>query len=345
MSTQGEGFGLADSVWAAGMAHRFYVRGQSKIEIAEEFGVSRFKVARVLDTALRTGLVRLEYDLGEPVDPALSEDLRSAYGLRRAFVLDSTDGERPREERRERLGALAARLLTETVTATDVLGLSWARSVNAMAGKIARLPRCPVVQLCGVQTGMDLRDRSVETVSRLADVSGGPAYPISAPLVLPDAHTADVLRGQPGIADAFGRFRDLTKAVVSIGAWREGESTVYDSLSPAERDALRNRGAQAEIAARLFDAEGGTLSTGLDRHVLGITHEELRRVPEVVALGYTPAKAEAVDAVLRSGLVSTLVTDADTARIVLDLAAARPPATGADGDGRARPAGGYSADR
>ncbi|WP_019819127.1 sugar-binding transcriptional regulator [Saccharomonospora saliphila] len=327
MSNKAAFTGLTDAVRAATMAHRFYVKGDSKIEIAEAFGISRFKVARILDSALASGLVSLEYHLPEPVDPGLSDDLRAAYGLRRAFVLDRADGGESRAELRQRIGGLAARVLSETVTAEDVIGLSWARSVNVMTEHIGTLPPCPIVQLCGVQAGMDMRDRSVETVSRLAEVAGGPAYPIFAPLVLPDRRTTDTLRRQPGIAETFGRFGDLTTAVVSIGAWRAGESTVYDALSPDERDAITERGAKAEVAARLFDADGNALSTGLAHHVLAITHEELRRVPEVIALGYTAPKAEAVDAVLRSGLATTMITDSDTARAALDLARARHPAT------------------
>ncbi|MFC4001902.1 sugar-binding transcriptional regulator [Prauserella oleivorans] len=323
MSTKNRGWGLSDSVQAATIAHRFYVLGESKLEIAEAFGLSRFKVARILDTARERGLVRVEFDLPVPVDPALSEELRSAYGLDRAIVLERAERRVTRAEQRRRIGALAAQLLSEIATPDDVIGLSWARSVNVMTEQITSLPRCPIVQLCGVQAGTDMRDRSVETVGRLARVSGGAAYPIFAPLVLPDRRTTETLRRQPGIAETFGQFHHLTKAVVSIGAWRENESTVYDALSPAERDAISKRGAKAEVAARLFDADGNALSTGLAHHVLAISHDELRRVPEVIALGYTTPKAEAIDAVLRSGLVTTLITDAEAATEALRLAAAR----------------------
>jgi DNA-binding transcriptional regulator LsrR (DeoR family) len=45
----------------------------------------------------------------------------------------------------------------------------------------------------------------------------------------------------------------------------------------------------------------------------------------VIALGYSAPKAQAVDAVLRSGMVSTLVTDTAAATGILELAAKRPP--------------------
>ncbi|WP_435070774.1 sugar-binding transcriptional regulator [Amycolatopsis thermoflava] len=310
---------MLDGLTATLVAHRFYVLGQSKIEIAADFGISRFKVARLIDAALSQGLVRVEFAPPAPVDVRLSDELRSAYGLRQAFVLNRAASTGARPQVRRQIGAFAAQLLSETVTEDDVVGLSWARSVNAMAAAVRRLPKCPIVQLCGVQAGMDMRDRSVETVRQVAEVSGGDAYPIYGPLVLPDRRTTEILRRQPGIAETFAQFPRLTKAVVSIGAWLPGESTVYDAVSPAEREAITARGARAEVAARLFDGEGKPLSTGLAHHVLAIDTAELLKVPEVIALGYTAPKAAAIDAVLRSGLVSTLITDTPAAEGVLRL--------------------------
>lgn len=324
MSVVKKGSSLTEALLLATVARRFYVQGRSKLEIAGEFRVSRFKVARMLDTARDSGLVRVEFDLPAPVDLALSDDIRAAYRLDRALVLERAPEREPREVVRAKIGALAARLLEEITARTDVIGLSWARSVNAMTEAIRSLPRCPVVQLCGVQAGVDMRGRSVETVSRVTTVSGGDAYPIFGPLVLPDRRTAETLRRQPGIAETFSQFRNLTKAVVSIGAWTAGESTVYDALDEGERAAIGARGATAEVAARLFDAEGNSLSTGLTHHVLAISHEELMAVPEVIALGYGRARAAAIDAVLRSGMVSTLITDAAAAVPLLALAAAKP---------------------
>ncbi|GAA4540984.1 sugar-binding transcriptional regulator [Amycolatopsis samaneae] len=325
MSARSVPLSLTDSLDLAGVAHRFYVRGQSKLEIADELGVSRFKIARMLDKARETGLVRIEFRLPVPVDVTLSEEIRAAYRLDRVLVLERAPANEPREVVRRKIGALAARLLEDIATKDDIIGLSWARSVNAMTEEIRALPRCPIVQLCGVQAGMDMRGRSVETVSRVTSVSGGDAYPLFAPLVLPDRRTTETLRRQPGIAETFAQFKNLTKAVVSIGAWQEGESTVYDALDEDERSAIADRGATAEIAARLFTADGGALSTGLARHVLAISTEDLREVPEVIALGYSAPKAAAVDAVLRSGIVTTLITDAAAAAPLLDLAAASPP--------------------
>ena len=43
--------GPAELVLAASVARRYYIEGLSKTEIADEYGLSRFKIARLLETA------------------------------------------------------------------------------------------------------------------------------------------------------------------------------------------------------------------------------------------------------------------------------------------------------
>src|SRR3954453_23229532 len=108
--------GPARVVLTASVARRYYLDGRSKVEIAEEFGLSRFKVARLLDAARESGLVRIE--IGHPglIDVDLSARLQSAFRVRHAVVVN-TPAESP-ASRRKLLGQVAADLLAE-VTGPD----------------------------------------------------------------------------------------------------------------------------------------------------------------------------------------------------------------------------------
>ncbi|MDP9417042.1 MAG: transcriptional regulator, partial [Actinomycetota bacterium] len=64
--------GPAELVTTATVARRYYLEGKSKVEIADELRLSRFKVARLLDTALATGLVRIEIGYPGSIDVDLS---------------------------------------------------------------------------------------------------------------------------------------------------------------------------------------------------------------------------------------------------------------------------------
>jgi len=312
----------AELVRAAAIARRYYLDARSKLEIAEEFGLSRFKVARILEAAQAQGIVRIQISLPADIDAALSDELASAFGLRRAVVVSTIDDDQA--SLWPRLGQVLADLVTELVVEGDVLGMAWGRTLGAMSSRLTRLAPCSVVQLNGVSTAV--AEGSVELVRQVANVSAGMAFPIYAPLVVSDASTAQTLRSEPGIAAAFRRHDEVTKAVVGIGSWDPPSSTVYDAVGEAERQSLQQLGICAEVCAILVNENGAEVPNDLTPRILGISGEKLKAIPEVIAAAGGRVKANAMAAVIRGGFVSTLVTDATAARMMLqgEIAKADP---------------------
>lgn len=107
----------------ARIARRYYVDGASKVEIGEELGLSRFKVARMLEQATESGVVTISIDDAGDVDPILSARLRDHLGLRECVVVQGRDDV---QEMREDVGAAAGRLLTQSLRAGQVLGIAGA---------------------------------------------------------------------------------------------------------------------------------------------------------------------------------------------------------------------------
>jgi DNA-binding transcriptional regulator LsrR (DeoR family) len=309
--------GPAALVLTATIARRYYLDGESKSDIAAALGLSRFKVARLLDHALATGLVRIEIGSAGEIDLDLSVRVGDAFGLRHCIVLDAPDDDHA--ALRTTLGRAAADLLQEIIEPGDVLGLSWARSLMAMRTALTRLPRCDVVQLTG-SLSLPTDDSPIELVRDVARRSDGQAIFFYAPMVLPDAATARVLRTQPEIARAIDAYPRVTKAVVGIGAWEPGLSTVADSVSDAEREEILAAGVRGELSGVQFDEHGAPVVTSLTERLIGIDAERLHAVPEVIAIAYGAPKAAAVRAAIRGGFVTSLVTHTAMGDALLELA-------------------------
>jgi DNA-binding transcriptional regulator LsrR (DeoR family) len=308
--------GPAHVVLLASLARGHFIRGRSKIELAEEFGLSRFKVARLIDEARDSGLVRIEIRHHGEIDVDLSARLRERFDLTHAIVVDTPEDDAA--SLREHLGRAAAELLSEIITAEDVLGLAWARAVSAMVRSLRPLPGTAVVQLTGALALPDGRDTSVDVVREVAGSSGGRAHLFYAPFTVPDAATARVLRRQPEVARAFDQLPSVTKAVAGIGLWEPGQSTLYDASSEFDRKELLRLGVCADISGVFLDADGEPVRTELAERMIGISHEQMRAIPELIAIPYGVAKAPAVRAALRSGLLGGLVTHTALAQLVLD---------------------------
>jgi DNA-binding transcriptional regulator LsrR (DeoR family) len=305
MSAYRQTAGPAELVLTATVARRHYLEGATKSDIAAELGLSRFKVARMLDWALETGLVRIELDTRGALNLDLSVRLRAARDLRHCVVIDAPEDDE--ELLRGALGQAAADLLTEIVEPGDVLGLAWARSLMAMRTSLSSLPACDVVQLTGALS-LPADDSSIELVRDLARKSNGRGLVYYAPMVLPDAATARALRTQPDIARAIERYPDVTKAVIGVGAWQHGLSTVGDALTEQERKQIYDLGVRGELSGVQIDSEGNPVTTPLTDRVIGIDAEQLHAVPDVIAVAYGTAKVDAVHAGIRGGFITSLVT-------------------------------------
>jgi DNA-binding transcriptional regulator LsrR (DeoR family) len=309
--------GPAQLVLTAAVARRYYAEDASKVEIAEEYGLSRFKVARLLDRARASGLVKIVISAPGVVDVDLSSRLQTSYGLRHVVVIDDIPERDPAALRGD-LGKAAAALLTEIVTANDVLGLAWSRAVSAMTDALTYLLPVPVIQLTGALARPDVEDSSVDLVRRVGRRFGGPTYFFHAPTIVPDAATASALRRVPEVARTMRQVESVTKAVVGIGQWASRESTVYDATEEDVRDALRHRGACGEIAGVIVDGAGVPVESDLPERMICPSADQLRAIPEVLAVVYNTVRSPVVRAAVRGGLVDSLVTHASLARTLLE---------------------------
>ena len=304
----------SEVVLAARVARQFYLEGISKVDIADRLGISRFRVARLLDSARESGLVRIEIGLpGGHLDAGLSAELCSVFGLRHAFVFNFPEGESPL---RQRLGEAAGEALMDLIRPGDVLGMSWSRTLSGLAAALTQIPPCPIVQLTGAVPPPDGRDL-LDLVRSVARVGGGPAHVFYAPMILDDAQTAAAIRRQGDIAEAFALVPSVTIAVVAIGAWAPGLSTIYDAITPAERDALAALGVCAELAGVFIGQDGRPVATPLDSRMIVTSGAALERIPFVLSVAWGVAKSTAVSAAIRGGLVHGLVTHTSLARALL----------------------------
>lgn len=298
-------------VQIAYIAQQHYVQGKTRIEIAEETGLSRFKIGRILEEAVSSGMVKFEISSPSGIDLDLSVRLKKVFNLAHAIAVN-VPSENP-EVMQQRLGATAGAFLQEILDDEDVLGLTSGRTINALAKSLESLPRCEVVQLAGVAG--PIQETGVETIRLISEVAGGKPWTIYSPLVVSDTETAQGIKRQPGISATFRQFDRITVAVVAVGSWSPPDSQMIENpaLLDSERDELLKLGVRAEIGATLI-GDSGRIFTELDDRCVAISEPQLRKVPHVLAVAGGALKTEAIRAVIASGLIHSLVTDAATAR-------------------------------
>ena len=305
----------AGSLEAAMVARRYYLQRKQKNEIAEEMGISRFKVARLLDEAHDAGIVHIHVDLPTDVDLELSERIAQRFNIRNVIavrILDQDD-----DSLLPVIGAAAADYLAGVLSSRDVLGISWGRALTNTVDAFRVQTGSDVVQLVGGVNAGSAAIGGVELVRRFSIMTGGRAYPLNAPLLLGSAEIASALRADASLAATIARFPLMTVAAVGVGSWQPANSAVAGELSARERAEAASLGVVADMCGILLDAEGREVDSPLRGRTIGAGLEELRKVQDVVVVAGGTSKATAIAAALRSGVVNTLITDAGTAQRML----------------------------
>lgn len=297
-------------------ARRFYLEGRTKKEIGDELGISRFKVARILDQALRDGIVRIEINEPAEIDFELSERVAKRFGLRQVLVLraDQTAGTTSMRQ----LGRACVQLLAERLSEDDVLGVSWGRTLHTLTAGLPKLPPATLVQIVGSVPSADLNLNSLELVRRLGESTHGPVFALHVPMVLDSAAVAASLRADEHVAATLSRFGQITCALVGVGAWRPGGSSLRSALPATMVAELDTLGAIADVCSTVIDASGAVVGgDALPSRCIAITTDELRAVPDVIGVAGGADKVAAIAAVARAGLLHRLITDATAASALL----------------------------
>ncbi|MCM3555537.1 hypothetical protein M3697_10525 [Janibacter melonis] len=286
-------------------ARMHYLEDRSKTDIAEALGVSRFKVARLIELARQHGIVRIQIDDDSCVDLDLSERLRSELGLQRAVVATGD------------VALAAADLLPQLLSDGDVLGLPWSRTIARMVEQVHDLPVVDVVQLTGAHQSPGIDTSAVAIARAVARVSGGRSTLFFAPFVAEDAEAAATFARQPEVRAARAQLRRVTHALVAAGAWQEGSSTVHDAISPTARRQAARQGVVGEVAGVLLDAQGRAVASATYDRLVTLSLRDLERIPHVVLLAAGAEKAQVVRAAVAGGFPEALVCDRALAQALL----------------------------
>ncbi|WP_422368514.1 sugar-binding transcriptional regulator [Pelagibius sp.] len=309
----------------ARIAHMYYMEGKRQSAIAAQLHLSQATVSRMLKRAHDENIVRISLASPEGTYAEAEAALRRQYGLTEAIVVDCA------EDRQgaimSRIGEAAAHFLETTIQPGEVIGVSsWSQTILKMIDNIHPMKQGKarsVVQLLGGLGNPSVQKHATQLTTRLAQLTGGEPLILSAPGVAASREAKIVLLGDSYVRSTIEQFRNISLAVVGIGAI-EPSQMLADSgnvFSETELAQVTAGGAVSEISLRFFDAEGRDVKTPLDERVIGMTTEELRAVPRVIALAGGQSKTAAIDAALKSGALDILITDRFTAARLVGLPA------------------------
>ena len=301
-------------LWASWLYHHDEL---TQSQIADLMGVSRASVVNYLQQARDQHYVKVvvRQELLNSIE--LAQNLKAAFGLAECMIIPNDGGLRPPSER---IGKAGARYLDEILNNGDILGVAWGRTVLALAESLPEkaMPNSFVVQVIGSQRSSYDGFTAEECVAFIARRLHARSISLHAPAAVSNVALRDALMRESAIQEQFTRIRACTRLLFGVCTVKTN-SLVYASglISIEESKHYIANGAVGVIAGRFIDAEGGWVRGPMDDRMIGITLEDVLKVPTRIAVAGGPDKTDAILGALRGSYITALITDEATAKNIV----------------------------
>lgn len=303
----------------ARVAVMYYEQEMTQGEIADELGLSRIKVHRLLRESRERDIVHITIDWPIRRDPVLEEALQKSFGLSEARVF-KTGYEQPTTDLRM-LGHLCARFMEDLLGDISRFAICWGRSTYEVVNALRPGLRANIQIVQAVGTIPHSREDfdSSMLARQLAHKVGGQVLYLTSPLMADSASDAHVLRNQSSIRHTLAMASSADIALVGIGQLDPQTSGFVREgmMTEAELQAAIADGAVGDVAWRIYTSTGDLYPCALNDRIIGITLDELRQIPMTIGVASGINKAHAIAGALRTGALNVMCTDDKTARAVL----------------------------
>jgi deoxyribonucleoside regulator len=306
---------------AVRVAELYYEENKSQDEIGGLLGVTRWKVGRLLAQAKERGIVRIE--IVHPRARRLSVErlLTERFGVDDAVVVPVPADP---AELSDRVAQAAADYLTALRPVPRTLGVSWGRTLDAIAGKLEQgwATGVTVVQING---GVSLNRRpgtAANTAATIAQRANGQVVLLPSPAILERIETRRAIESDRTVAGVLELAQGASAYLYSAGV-ADSTSVLVDSgyLTASGVAELVRKGAVGDVVGRYIDANGNIADPGLDERTVGLGLDQLRAAKNAIFVVSGEAKHDVARAVVTSGLCTVLVTDEATALALLESTA------------------------
>lgn len=300
----------------ARVAWLYFIGGLTQQDIADQLGLTRLRINKILGQLRTDGSVRIDIRLPMADCVELEQGLRERYGLLGVSVVPSLPDD---ADQQRVIGEAAGAILDRHLTDGMGIGVGWGKTLAAGLKRISvrPLPNAWVTSIMGgVTRGSGAS--TFEVATGYARAISADCYYIAAPIYMPTPESRSILLSHHGIGETLRRARLVDAALVSCGDMTDRSLLVQTQTVTENRDSLIAAGAVGDLLGVFLDAEGRPLDHPLNERVLSLSPHELKRVKFSLLASGGLHKQPIIRAILRGGYVKHLVTDEKCAAALLE---------------------------
>jgi DNA-binding transcriptional regulator LsrR (DeoR family) len=292
------------------IAKAYYDHDENQKDIAVRFGLSRVKVCRLLKQAKEEGIVSIRIRESKEPTADLELELANHYGIKEVIVAQSISSNP--EDVSNAVGNAAALYCRRAIQGHEIIGLSWGTSLFAFVKAVDPfpMPDVKIVQILGGMGDAEAVFHGAELARRMADKLGARSRILQAPGIVSSPEIRTALLADPQIEETLKYARRADIAFIGIGTPdEEGLLSKSSAMSPSELKAVSKAGGVGDVILNFFDRNGHLVPSPIDDRLVGLTIDELKKIPRVVGVASGLHKVDALRGALLGKYISVLIVD------------------------------------
>lgn len=303
---------------AINVAKLYYRSDFSQQKIAQELGVSRPSISRLLQYAKDKGYVNIQ--IVDPVEDMsiMEQRLKDKLHLKDVKIASSTINDE--EEIKKYISIAAAQYLDGIIKDGDIIGVGWGTTLYNMSQ--ALIPRSikgsQVVQLEGGLSNSEWNNYSREILENFANSFNTVAQYLPLPVIFDNKATKEQVDKDRYIKRILELGRHANIALFSVGTVRPNALFFRLGYTDIQEQEKIQRNSVGDICSRFFDVEGRVCNRDLDERTVGITLSELRDKEYSIMISGGEGKINAIKAALKGRYANVLITDQFTGKALLE---------------------------
>jgi DNA-binding transcriptional regulator LsrR (DeoR family) len=305
---------------AARAAWMYYVAGKTQHEIADVLGTSRQVAQRLVALAAENGLVNV--NITHPIARcmALAGKLQERFGLSLCQVVPSQGMDNASIN--QMIAVTGAEVMSQFIRQEEpqIIAVGSGRTLRAAIEELTEIerPQHSCVSLIGA-IAADGSCTRYDVPLWMAEKTQGRYFILPAPLFADSAQDRALWCNHRIYRTVTEKASQADVTFVGIGQIDQHCPLYADGfITRDEVNALVNEGAVAEMIGHFINRQGARVSSELDNRLTSVKLTAQSQTP-IIAFAGGKDKYQAIEAVLAGKWISGLVTDEETAMMLLNL--------------------------
>lgn len=290
------------------IAWYYYMENLTQQAIADQLGISRMRVIKLLDKARQTGIVQFRISSSFDRRHSLETKLMERYNLKDCYIVPTNpDASGVNDTIAKAASIYISNHITDNCYINFGYGDTSTKTIEYLAKNLET--SASFVSLTG-GVGYYLPNSE-------SNIFNAKLYLIPAPLIMSSKEMAEALKNENSVREVSNMIQLASMTIIGIGAM-DSDATIVKSSNLSHNDflLLNMKGAVGDIICHFIDKDGNVVDTDIDSRLVSVSLDTLNQLENVIGVAAGKHKVSAITSALKGGYLDILITDESTAELL-----------------------------